>query len=265
MKDRFLSDLLFQGVSLLIAIVVVHLVYVTTVLPQAEAIMAAQRAAQAAGEDFEVSQSLWIILKDMEQESCIVLSLWALAIIGQKGREVLLDRGLFATPLLDLEPGTSILPEDVRDYARPLQALQGRPRAALLPRALLVALQRFGATRNVQDAAAAVTEVCDTEADRMDSELAMLRYIIWAIPSIGFIGTVRGIGMALTDAQAAVEGNILGVTDALGTAFNSTLVALLVSMVIMFLTYQLQLLQERLVLDTQAHCSERLLAHFRVG
>ena len=74
------------------------------------------------------------------------------------------------------------------------------------------ALQRFASTRNVQDSAEAVRQACDAESDRLDSELAMVRYIAWAIPSIGFIGTVRGISQALGQAYKAVEGDISGVT-----------------------------------------------------
>ena len=144
-----------------------------------------------------------------------------------------------------MTPGTSILPEDTRQYARSLQALPENERQYLLPRALLTALQRFGSTRDIQNVSTAVREVCETEGDRLDSELAMIRYLIWVIPSIGFIGTVRGIGDALTQAQKAVAGDIIGITDSLGTAFNSTLIALLLSILIMFLMHQLQLLQER--------------------
>ena len=73
----------------------------------------------------------------------------------------------------------------------------------------------------------------------------MMRYIAWAIPAIGFIGTVRGIGDALSEAHKAVKGDVSGVTEGLGIAFNSTLVALLLSIVLMFLLHQLQLAQER--------------------
>ena len=71
----------------------------------------------------------------------------------------------------------------------------------------------------------------------------MIRYIAWTIPSVGFIGTVRGIGQALSQAHLAVEGDITAITDSLGTAFNSTFIALLISIVVMFLVHQLQLLQ----------------------
>jgi biopolymer transport protein ExbB/TolQ len=101
--------------------------------------------------------------------------------------------------------------------------------------------------------------VCSNENDRLDSELSMIRYITWAIPSIGFIGTVRGIGAALGQAHEAMQGNIAGVTSSLGVAFNSTFIALLISMVVMFFMHQLQLVQERLVLDTHDYCENRLI------
>ena len=92
----------------------------------------------------------------------------------------------------------------------------------------------------------------------------MVRYIAWAIPSIGFLGTVRGIGEALGQAYRAVEGDIAGVTASLGVAFNSTFIALVISIVLMFFMHQLQLIQERLVLDTHNYCDQRLLRHLQV-
>ncbi len=91
----------------------------------------------------------------------------------------------------------------------------------------------------------------------------MIRYIAWAIPSIGFLGTVRGIGQALGQAHQAAQGNIAGVTQSLGVAFNSTFVALLISIIVMFLLHQLQLAQERLVLDAEAYCDNQLIGHLQ--
>lgn len=91
----------------------------------------------------------------------------------------------------------------------------------------------------------------------------MIRYIAWAIPSIGFLGTVRGIGQALGQAHKAVQGDIAGVTQSLGVAFNSTFIALLISIVVMFLMHYLQLTQERIVLDTEEYCDNRLIQHLQ--
>ncbi|MGH8246160.1 MAG: MotA/TolQ/ExbB proton channel family protein [Gammaproteobacteria bacterium] len=258
------SDFLYQTFALIISVILVHAVYVTVIRPNAEVLLEGQRAKQAAGENAELPRSWYIVLKDYEQESCFVLALWVTAIIGFKARLAMEERKLLKQALLEVASGTSILPEDTRKYARPLQALPAHVQEFLLPRAILTALQRFSATRNVHDVAGAVREVCESESDRLDSELSMIRYILWAIPAIGFIGTVRGIGDALGQAQRAVEGDIVGVTVSLGVAFNSTLIALLLSIVIMFFMHQLQLTQERLVLDTQNYCDVNLIRHLQV-
>ncbi len=264
MKHNPISDFLYQLFALIIAIIIVHAVYITIVRPNANAILAEQRIQQEEGRGYEVKRSVFIVIKDFEQEACFILALWAMAIIGLKTKIALHERRLLTQSLLKVAPGTSILPEDTRQYARPLQALSHEEREYLLPRALLAALQRFGSTADIQDVSSAIKEVCDTESDRLDAELSMIRYIIWAIPSIGFIGTVRGIGEALGQAHRAVEGDIVGVTVSLGVAFNSTFIALIISIFIMFLMHQLQLMQERLVLDTQHYCDVNLLRHLQV-
>jgi len=145
-----------------------------------------------------------------------------------------------------------------------VQALPEKERAFLLPRAILAGLHRFGTTRDVQDASATVRDICDNESERLESELAIVRYIAWAIPSIGFLGTVRGIGTALGQAHQAVTGDILGVTVSLGVAFNSTFIALVTSIVLMFLLYQLSLVQDRLVMDSQTYCDDHLIRYLQV-
>ena len=264
MKKQLPFELVYQISALVISIILVHLLYVTLIRPNADAIIAHQTELQAKGEPYIQDRSVYVVLKDLEQESCFILMLWAMAIMGYKGRAALAERTLLNENFIQIGEGMSILPEDTREFTRPLQALPEDRQEALLPRSLLSALHRFSSTRNVQDASEAVKTVCDGESDRLDSELSMIRYIAWAIPSIGFIGTVRGIGDALGQAYRAVEGDIAGVTASLGIAFNSTFIALVISIALMFLMHQLQLIQERLVLDTHAYCDQRLLRHMQV-
>jgi biopolymer transport protein ExbB/TolQ len=184
--------------------------------------------------------------------------------MGYKGVMLWRERSLLDVELVPVAEGLRILPEDTREYGRQIQALPGRVQEYLLPRAILTALHRFESTRNIQDVASAANSVADEESERLDSELAMIRYIAWAIPSIGFIGTVRGIGSALAQAHKAVEGDIMGVTQNLGVAFNSTFIALLISIVIMFLVHQLQLFQERLVLESKEYVDRHLVRNLQV-
>jgi len=264
MKQGSLYEMLFQVGALILAVIIVHATYVTVIRPNAELIQEQQNLLQQTDENFIPERSVYIILRDYEQEACIILMLWAVAVIGMKTLSTLQERSLLDRTLVQVSDGMSILPEDSRNYARPVQALPDKERNFLLPRALLAGLHRFQSTRNIQDAASTIRDTCETEADRMETELTIVRYIAWAIPSIGFLGTVRGIGTALGQAYQAVSGDIVGVTVSLGVAFNSTFVALVVSIFLMFLLHQLQLFQDRLVLDTQNYCDERLIQHLQV-
>ena len=263
MKKNFPVEFVFQLFALLISILIVHTVYVTVVRPAAAQIMIEQAQALEEDPNYIPERSVFLLIKDYEQESCFILFFWALAIMSFKAVRAFRERVLLERTLVPVGEGISILPEDTREYSRPLQALPDRERRYLLPRVLLTALQRFRSTRDIQSVATTVREQCEQEADRLESELSMVRYIAWAIPSIGFIGTVRGIGAALAQAHRAVEGDISGVTQNLGVAFNSTFIALVLSIGLMFLLHQLQLTQERLALETQDYADEQLIAKLR--
>ncbi len=258
-------EFVYQIFTLLISIILVHAVYVTLVRPQAAADLEQQAIRLQEDPSYVPERSMYVVVRDLEQEACFILMLWALAIMAYKGSNVIRERLLLEEDLVPLAEGTRILPSDTRGIARHVEAHSEEGARAFLPRCLLTALHRFESSRSIADASATVESLCQAEGERLESELSMIRYIVWAIPSIGFIGTVRGIGQALALAYKAVEGDITGVTQSLGVAFNSTFVALLLSLVLMLLVHQLQSLQERLVLDAQDYCDTRLIRHMAVA
>ena len=263
MKRQLPVEFIYQLFSLFVAVILVHAIYVSIIRPNASAILEEQAIQINSNPSYVPERSAYVVVRDFEQETCFILMLWAMSLMSYKALMATREKKVMELDLIPLNQGTSILPEDTREFSRPIQALPEEQQSFLLPRALLTSLHRFRSTRNIQDVSNAVTTICESESDRLDSELSMIRYIAWAIPSIGFLGTVRGIGQALGQAHQAVQGDIAGVTQALGVAFNSTFVALLISIVIMFLLHQLQLTQERLVLDAEDYCDNRLVRHLQ--
>ena len=255
------AEFLYQLIALLAGVILVHSAYAITIRPSADRILEQQRQLAEQDPEYVADQSLFVMIKDYEQETCFILMLWALAILAYKAIRAVKQRELLGRDLVSIAEGMRVLPEDARELSRKVESLSSAEQEGLLPRALLAGLHRFGATGNVQDVSSATQAVCNAESERLDSELSLIRYIAWAIPSIGFIGTVRGIGQALGQAHKAAEGEITGVTQNLGVAFNSTLIALLISIVLMFLIHQLQLLQERYVLDAEQYCEKNLIRH----
>jgi len=264
MNSKNLSkEFIYQGLALLLSIILVHAFFVSVVRPEAQAVIQEQQAMIAEDINYVPERSLYVIIQDFEQEACFILMLWAFAIMAMKARAAVSERTLLQEDLIPLQQGMRITPEDTSGYLRQLDNLAESKQSLLLPRILINALNRFATTGNVQDVATSVHTMVESEADRLESELSMIRYIAWAIPSIGFIGTVRGIGAALSLAHRAVDGDISGVTQNLGIAFNSTFIALLISIVIMFLVHQLQLLQERQIFETENYCDQNLITHLK--
>ncbi len=257
------SEFVYQVFALLVSFILVHAVYVTTIRPNAEAHIRAEQVRMQADKSYVQQRSVFVVLRDYEQETCFVLMFWALAILGYKGISIHRQQALLERDLLQIPPDLPIGQEDVRDLSRRLQALPPAVQESLPARTLLTAIERFGASSNVQDVSTAGRNVCESEAERLESELSIIRYIAWAIPSVGFIGTVRGIGDALGQAHRAVEGDITGVTQSLGVAFNSTFIALVISIILMFFIHQLQLMQDRLVLDTERVVDGQLIRRLK--
>jgi biopolymer transport protein ExbB/TolQ len=237
--------------ALVFSIIVVHLFYVGYVWPDsAAAIEAARAAGQSAPRNFSV------ILKDWEQEICIIMMLWGAFLILDKCFAILRNRYLFNVDLLE---GVAENGEDLATMLETLEKLPDRIRTTPLVRTLSASLRRFLITNDVQNTSETINANVESLAVKQEAENSMVRYLIWAIPAIGFIGTVRGIGQALSQADQALAGDIAGMTESLGVAFNSTFVALLISIVLMFLLHQLQRLQDSMVTDTQEYCESFLL------
>lgn len=229
----------------------IHLLYVQVIRPRAEA---AIEAARLAGQS--VSREWTVILKDWEQEICLVLLVFCAIRILMRMWALASEQYLFGVDVFE-EADTGAAP--LADRLDELEALPAEMTGTQLMRALQASLRRYRITGDVQNTSDAIQTSVEALGIRFEADNAMIRYIIWAIPSIGFVGTVRGIGQALSQADAALAGDIAGMTASLGTAFNSTLVALLASLVLMLLLHALQRAQDRRLIDIQTYCEEFLL------
>ncbi len=251
-----MSDIVKSFVVLLISVILVHLAYIGYVRPEADLLLeAAKQVGQSTPRD------LVIVLKDYEQEICIILMFWGSFLILSKCRKILHSKYLYTVDVIEEIKGGDFEPEQV--IKRLDAELSADHSSAPLIQTLRTTLWRYAGTKNVQNLSDAIESCVEALAVRQDAENSMIRYLIWVVPSIGFIGTVRGIGEALSHADKALAGDIAGMTNSLGVAFNSTLVALLISVFLMFLFHQLQRLQDGQIVDIQAYCDQYLLARIK--
>lgn len=196
-----------------------------------------------------------------EQIVCYCAFIWACLILLSRYWEVQRQRRSFSLGLLPTDEGIRILPEDARPLLRKLeQVTRGAP--YILGNMIRLALGKYAASRSGPDVTETVRTQAEVDQSRLVTSMATVHYLAWAIPAIGFLGTVRGLAGSFTMAAHTDEETakfIEGATRHLNVAFDCTLIALLLSLVLMFLLHTVQRDEEALVIDCQQYCLEHLV------
>ena len=117
----------------------------------------------------------------------------------------------------------------------------------------------------------------EIDFNRLQNGYTLINVLIWAIPILGFIGTVFGIGQSVGEFStfvrsmdtAAIGGQMRsalgGVTSGLSIAFNTTFLALVSVIPIMLLSSLLRKSQEDLLLKVEEYCLDELLPNLHVN
>jgi len=145
------------------------------------------------------------------------------------------ERGFGLLPSGD-DLDTYLVEKDAQELWKKLNQLSQSQRSFVVIRLFTAALQRARATWSAQDTGEAVKTQAELLHGEQDTGYAMVRYLAWAIPSIGFIGTVLGIGNAMGYVNKSLDMAV----HYLHIAFDTTLVALVLSIVVMYLLHRVQ-------------------------
>lgn len=125
---------------------------------------------------------------------------------------------------------------------------------------------QFHSTNDVGDVYSAVTTMIDLKLHEVDLRYTVLRYLAWLIPTLGFIGTVMGIAIALGVAggMEATDPNLLKtVIPLLAVAFYTTLLALLLSAAVMILLQVVQAQDEETVNEAGQFCLDNIVTNLK--
>ena len=103
--------------------------------------------------------------------------------------------------------------------------------------------------------------LADADAVAQENSFGLIKFLTWAIPILGFLGTVLGITGAISGVTPEALENDLGqLTGGLAEAFDSTALGLSLTMAAMFFTYLVER-RELTLLEDLDHWVDRHLAH----
>ena len=132
-----------------------------------------------------------------------------------------------------------------------------------LPRLIDRCILQFQASNSSDQSASLLNTSVEMFIHELDLRYNMLRYICWVIPSLGFIGTVIGIGSALEfagDPNNAEAKDLLNqVTRLLAVSFEGTFLALVLASILVFLQNVIQVKEEHALNLSAQYCLDNLI------
>jgi biopolymer transport protein ExbB/TolQ len=182
-----------------------------------------------------------------------------LAALGLRGLDVVNQRRRLDPELLGPIPSGGQDPEAAVEPAAALPSGDDYH-----PRRLREALDLVVRTGSADDLENHLKYLADVDAARVAAGYGLVRFIVWAIPIMGFLGTVIGITVAIANLSPTQLENISDVVAGLGTAFDTTATALALSMVLMFLQFLFDRYEQQLLAEVDAAAWTSLAGRFQV-
>ena len=197
---------------------------------------------------------------------------WAVMICYLKWQILKHQREAMLLDVLPIELGKEINSQTVGRFIHHVYSLPINLRDSLMVNRIRKALEFFEVRPNVSDVSTLMTSQSAIDGARITSSYIVVRAFLWAIPLIGFIGTVVGLshaisGMSFNNVEdvSKIVGSINNVTSGLGTAFDATLLGLLFAVLLNFPINTLAKHEEETLNDIDAFCNEVLLPRLNDG
>jgi flagellar motor component MotA len=180
---------------------------------------------------------------------------WSWFEVREKLKVIERERRAFKMNLIPTSEKVIFLPSDINNLKFKLQEFE-RKEKYVLSDLLKKACTKFSTSKSLSELIDIVSIQVEISQEKSEGEQSIIRYLTWVIPSIGFVGTVIGISQALIIANS---GDMEKITALLGVAFDTTLVALILSIIIMWFVHQLQEETDRFHSDLKEFVIDNLI------
>jgi len=195
----------------------------------------------------------------------VFLFVWGIVILVMKWKKTKRQRRAMLLDIVPSKLSNEINSDTVDSFIDHIYKLPNRLRDSLMVNRIRKGLELFEKRNNNGEVATFLSSQSDIDANRISGSYTLLKVLLWAIPILGFIGTVQGLSQAVGSLSAgstdpeALKASINSLTQGLGVAFDTTLLGLILSMVMSFPMAIMQKNEEEMLTEIDAFCTEKLL------
>lgn len=202
----------------------------------------------------------------------VFLTFWAVAILIVKLLKLKNQRKAFELDILPDDPNFVLSPRTAREILDRIYLQVDQPSCYALLDRIDLALSNLKNLGNVTGVSECLTGQASNDEDYLTNSYTILNGFIWAIPVLGFIGTVIGLSDAVGGFGKVVSKGadieelktaLGGVTSGLSVAFETTLIALVLALIVQLFAKFVHN-QEELFMDECAdYCNRNIVAKMK--
>lgn len=207
------------------------------------------------------------------QYATVLLTAWSLVILFFKWRKLAFQRRTLDFNIVSANTDFVLSSATVDQVMGQLYATVDDPKHFVLFNRITVALSNLRNLGRVADVDDILRSQAEQDESGMETSYSLVQGFVWAIPVLGFIGTVLGLSQAissfsgvLTEAEQVdqLATALRGVTAGLATAFETTLVALIAALGIQLILTFLKKSEEEFLDSCSEYCSRHVVGRLRI-
>ena len=207
------------------------------------------------------------------QHAAVFFGFWCIAILSLKRSKLRLQRSALNYPVIPNEHHFVLSSQTADQVVAQIHSIAADPERFMVYNRILTAISNLKNLGRVSD----VDDILDSLGDRDESahetSFGLINGFLWAIPVLGFIGTVLGLSQSIANFSGLLEsqteiGGIVSslkdITAGLSTAFETTLLALVIALVIQLWMTAQKTAEERFLDDCNDYCLKQVVSRIRI-
>lgn len=204
----------------------------------------------------------------------VLLTAWSLLILLFKALKLMAQKRALRVRIVPDDPMFILSPHNVEHILEGLFERVDRPRDFTLFNRIQLALSNLRNMKRVGDVGDVLDSQANTDEAMMESGYTIVRGLVWAVPVLGFIGTVIGLSVAIgefggvlskADNMETLRPALQGVTGGLAVAFETTLQGLLGALVIQLILTFVRRAEEGFLDDCKDYCQRHIVSRLRLA
>lgn len=203
----------------------------------------------------------------------IFFTCWSFWIISIKALKIRAQRLPLSHPLMPADAAFTLSPTTVDSVLMRLHEIVDKPRSFILTNRIELALANLRNMQRIGDVGDTLESQADFDEGYSESGYTIVRALIWAIPVLGFIGTVLGLSESIghfggvleqSTEMTGIKAELKNVTGGLSVAFETTLQGLLGAMLIHLYLTAVKRSEETLLDDCREFTQRQILGRLRM-